>query len=204
MVAVTWFDLPARTYYGSIKQVRSASTSLFQFDWLRRNACIRAVHEACALDAYSLVSPVNTLLVISRHTVLICILTPILGPYWTTSGLVLGAHRVAFLPSFPTILSGSVKIPSTHFAIRQLTLRNPSHPPTSCVAMTPHDLQNCFLRTRMLLSSWTDFRMRLSHQVDQRDTKRRRFYTVFPPVSKTTTRIRQTRRYGSNCDTREY
>jgi hypothetical protein len=110
LLAVAWFDLPARTYYGSIKQVRSASTSLFQFDWLRRNACIRAVHEACALDAYSLVSPVNTLLAISRHTVLICILTPMLDPYWTTSGIVLVAHRLAFLPSLPTILSGSVKI----------------------------------------------------------------------------------------------
>jgi hypothetical protein len=172
MVAVAWFDLPARSYYGSIEQVRSASTSLVQFNWLRRNACIRAAHEACALDAYSLVFPVNTLPVISRHTVLICILTPMPGPYWTTTGLVLVAHRVPFLPSLPTILSGSVKIPSTHFAISQLTLRNPSHPPPSCVAMTPHDLRNSSLRTRMPLSSWTHFKMRLPHQVDLQNAKR--------------------------------
>ena len=126
----------------------------------------------CALVAYSLVSPVNTLLVISRHTVLICILTPMPGPYWTTSGLVAVAHRVRLPTELPTMISQGVKILGTHFAIRQLTLRNPSHPPTSCVAMTPHDLQNCLLRARMLLSSWTDIRMRLLHQVDLCNTKR--------------------------------
>jgi hypothetical protein len=94
------------------------------------------------------------------------------GPYWTTSGLVAVAHRVRLPTELPTMISQGVKIPGTHFAIRQLTLRNPSHPPTSCVAMTPHDLQNCLLRARMLLSSWTDIRMRLLHQVDLCNTKR--------------------------------
>jgi hypothetical protein len=95
------------------------------------------------------------------------------GPYWTTSGLVAVAHRVRLPTELPTMISQGVKILGTHFAIRQLTLRNPSHPPASCVAMTPHDLQNCLLRIRMLLSSWTDFKMRLPHQVDLQSTKRR-------------------------------
>jgi hypothetical protein len=48
-LAVAWYDLPARINYGSIKQVRTASNSQIVFDWLRRDACIRAVHEACAM-----------------------------------------------------------------------------------------------------------------------------------------------------------
>ena len=47
------------------------------------------------------------------------------GPYWTTSGLVAVAHRVRLPTELPTMISQGVKILGTHFAIRQLTLRNP-------------------------------------------------------------------------------
>jgi hypothetical protein len=106
MFTAAWFDLPARSNYCSIKQVRTRSYSLEEYDWPRRNTYVRAVHEACALVAHCLVSVVKTLLPISRHTVLICILTPIFGPYWTSSGLILVALRPASLPSLRTMHFG--------------------------------------------------------------------------------------------------
>lgn len=67
------------------------NVSRTRFDWSRRNAYIRAVHEACALVAHWSRFPVNTLLTISRHTVLICILILRFGPYWTAWALILVA-----------------------------------------------------------------------------------------------------------------
>jgi hypothetical protein len=66
---------------------------------------------------------------IPRYTVLICILTLIFGPYWTSSGLILVAHRPASLPSLRTVDFGCRNSPCPHFAIRQRILRIPSHPP---------------------------------------------------------------------------
>jgi len=172
MLAAAWFDLPAHTHYGSIKQVRSASTSHLASNWTRRNAYIRGAHQVNARVASCLVSPVNLLLVISRHTVLnwyFCLEVRPLLDYIRPQP----CGSSACVPTEPSHKAVCMsKFQRSHFAIRQLTLRIPSHPPASCVAMTPHDLQNCLLRSRMSLSSWTHLEVRLPLILDPPWAKR--------------------------------
>jgi hypothetical protein len=146
MFAAAWLDLPARSDYCSIKQVCTASYLLIESDWLRWNACIRAVHEACGRAAKCLVfSRQHTPCNFSAHSSQVYFGTDIqplldcIGPYFCGSS--------ACIPTEPrTIHFGRRNSQCPHFAIRQLILRIPSHPSASCIAVTPQDLHNCLLR----------------------------------------------------------